>query len=256
MNNKLPFISNDDLSDAIEHVTNSLNDAEDFKRSVIKNIKNDTIFNSSLFSNTIDPFAMTFGLELYGSENWLQAEISRQLYKTYEQKIGEFHQKILGSVEGWDDLGVGDESKVDLFNSDKNIYIELKNKYNTCNSDALDKVKDKLLNILTNNAEATAYWAFIIPTTKQRSGSEVWKKKKVIVNPRLYKAWGSEVYKIVTGDSQNLQLLYNILSSEIQSKLSGKDTLSDIATDITEECREHLNTIRERVYTHSLISKL
>ncbi len=96
MNNKLPFISNDDLSDAIEHVTNSLNDAEDFKRSVIKNIKNDTIFNSSLFSNTIDPFAMTFGLELYGSENWLQAEISRQLYKTYEQKIGEFHQKNIG----------------------------------------------------------------------------------------------------------------------------------------------------------------
>ncbi len=67
-----------------------------------------------------------------------------------------FTKKILGSVEGWDDLGVGDESKVDLFNSDKNIYIELKNKYNTCNSDALDKVKDKLLNILTNNAEATA----------------------------------------------------------------------------------------------------
>ncbi|MCK8136337.1 hypothetical protein [Pseudoalteromonas sp. 2CM28B] len=76
----LPFISNENLEKAIYHVTNSLNDADDFKDSVILNIENNTIFKSDLFSNSVDPFAMVFGLELCGKDNWLRTEVLRQLY--------------------------------------------------------------------------------------------------------------------------------------------------------------------------------
>ncbi|WP_170930182.1 Eco47II family restriction endonuclease [Vibrio coralliirubri] len=253
---KLPFISDENLCHAIEHVTDCLNDATQFKESVIENVQADTIFKSSLFSNSIDPFAMTFGLELYGSENWLQAEVSRQLYKTYEQKIGEFHQIILGSVDGWEDLGIGDESKVDLYNCENSIYIELKNKYNTCNSDALAKVKDKLLDILEESPNATAYWGYIIPNRVKRSGSEPWKKQGKIIHSNLYKAWGAEVYNIVTGEKDSLSKLYHVLPDEIGKRLVGKQTLTEITKCITEECTSELNKIRKSVFSHSLIRRM
>jgi len=261
----LPFISDINLEKAISHVTNSLNDADSFKTSVIFNIKNDTIFKSDLFSNSLDPFAMVFGLELCGQENWLRTEVLRQLYKTYEQKIGEFHQLILGSVDGWKDLGIGDNSKVDLVKEDKSIFIELKNKYNTCNSDALAKVQDKLVKVLKENEMAKAYWGFIVPSTVARSGSTNWRKrvketqpdgtKMAIIHNGLYKAWGSEVYKIVTGDSDNLKRLYDVLPGEISGIMDDRINFIDIANEITEECTDHLDQIREEIYEYSFVKK-
>ena len=251
----LPFITDINLDRAISHVLNSLNDADRFKESVIINIKNDTIFKSSLFSNSVDPFAMTFGLELCGSDNWLRTEVLRQLYKTYEQKIGEFHQIILGSVDGWRDLGVGDKSKVDLVKEDNSIFIELKNKYNTCNSDALAKVREKLFNALKANDNSTAYWGFIVPNTVKRHGRKIWVNKSPHNHDRLYKAWGSEVYNIVTGESENLKRVYDILPSKIDKTMKERKNFIDIADEITEECNDHFNQIREDIYEYSFIKK-
>jgi hypothetical protein len=82
-------------------VLSSLNDASNYEQSIIKSLEEGDIFKSSLFSNSIDPFAMQFGISLSNDVTWFSTEVRRQLYKTLEQKTGEFHQILLGSVDGW-----------------------------------------------------------------------------------------------------------------------------------------------------------
>lgn len=67
-----------------------------------------------------------------------------RLKRSLSQNIGTLWQRILGSEEGWSDLGVGDKSGCDLIHEDKKIVIELKNKYNTMNSSSRDSVIRKL----------------------------------------------------------------------------------------------------------------
>lgn len=66
------------------------------------------------------------------------------LAKSISQYQGEFWQKLFGSHDGWTDLKIGHETKCDLIHNEKKLIIELKNKYNTMNSDSYSKVLDKL----------------------------------------------------------------------------------------------------------------
>ncbi len=59
--------------------------------------------------NVIDPFSALFDSENsnLSIKTWEKQEKSRQLQKTLQNAIGHFHQRILGSVNGWYDPGVG-----------------------------------------------------------------------------------------------------------------------------------------------------
>ncbi len=83
---KLPFITDNNLDLAILHVVNSLDKAKENRDKTIEVLKEGNIFESPLFSNSIDPFAMKYGMSFYGAEKWLEIEINRQLYKTFEYK--------------------------------------------------------------------------------------------------------------------------------------------------------------------------
>jgi len=245
---KLSFISDFDFDRALNHVTQAIDDALIYEQSVKAAIENDDIFSSRLFSNSIDPISMRIGMGLSSDVAWLSAEIKRQLYKTYEQKIGEFHQIILGSVDGWMDLGVGDDQKVDLCKEDETVYIELKNKFNTCNSDALLSVENKLLKLLDKKPLATAYWAFIVPTTKLRQGNTLWYKSgKKEKHPRLRKAWGAEVYRLVTGDNNALHEMYSELENSLQ-KNRKSDNLDAIAERIIALLAGDIEKIKEEIF--------
>jgi hypothetical protein len=251
----LGFVSIESYELAVNHVIKAIEDAKSYEESIINAINNNNIFSSDFFSNALDPFTMQFGMSLSSDKNWIATEVKRQLYKTFEQKIGEFHQKLLGSVDGWNDLGVGDDSKVDLSNDNGTIFIELKNKFNTCNSDALAKVRDKLLNVIINNNEAIAYWAFIVPATKSKQGSAVWKQKRRVIHPNLYKAWGAEVYRIVTGDSNNLFKTYNALDEVILKLNKNNDTLDTIGDRIITLLDAHINDIKNQVFYRTVAEK-
>lgn len=256
----LPFITDKKLDFAIQHVANALDKAKENKVKTLSSLDKDKIFESPLFSNSIDPFAMKFGLSFYGDEKWLEMEINRQLYKTFEQKIGEFHQMVLGSVNGWIDLKTGDKSKVDLKREDNSIFIELKNKFNTCNSGSLNDVEKKLIEALKNHPNAKAYWAFIIPGVKEKNGREHWTKgrgtSRIVRNERLYKIWGTDVYKLVTGDGNNLFRLYKILDSAITSFTKDKDSLLTISDEIVKESIPHLSSIKSQIFEKMLVSAL
>jgi len=56
--------------------------------------------------NIIDPFLMIFEMGSFNldSTSWTSNEMVRQAQKTLSNKIGWFHQKMLGSIDGWEDL--------------------------------------------------------------------------------------------------------------------------------------------------------
>lgn len=175
--------------------------------------------------NGIDPFKMVFDIT-NGSidlDALLSNEILRQNDKTAGGRIGDFHQKLLGGTNGWTDLGVGDETKVDLKKDDDTIFIELKNKYNTVNSDSLNSVRRKLDSITKKYVGSVAYWAYIVEKNGTSGESEwVYRGEN---NPNLKKIWGSKVYELVTGDPDALVKTWNALSSAISDVL-GSDRLS------------------------------
>ena len=59
-----------------------------------------------LYKNIVDPFSALFDASYQGISlsQWLELEKTRQIQKTFQNEIGSFHQQILGSIDGWEDL--------------------------------------------------------------------------------------------------------------------------------------------------------
>ena len=210
-NKYVNFVSDKDFLKCVEHVCKGY--AESRENLSIDDLK----------SNGLDPFKTVFDLinKRINFDTWLKNEEMRQADKTLNNRIGEFHQKLLGSVKNWVDLGIGDDSKVDLMKKDKSIFIELKNKFNTVNSDSLDKVRDKLEKAVAQNKKAKAYWAFII-SKDNSSGDRVWNKKGRKANERIRVIYGSKVYELVTGDKDALRKTWLALPKAINDYFNGK----------------------------------
>ena len=243
------FISDDHFKNCVRHVLNAYDNAITLKESIAISIERGDVFQSLLFKNIVDPFKMAFDINKIGIEEWIKKEVLRQLDKSVEQKMGEFHQKILGGVGGWTDLGVGHE--VDLMKNDKSIYIEIKNKFNTCSGDALTAVRRKLEEITRNNHDSTAFWGYIIAKTKQKSGEEVWIKSKFNKIDSVKKIWGEKVYEIVTGDTDALSKLYTALPIVIKEVIK-EDKIVEVETiisDIIELLKPHLRSIQSEIYS-------
>lgn len=243
------FISDNHFKDCVRHVLNAYDNAITLKESIEYSIKKGDIFQSLLFKNIVDPFKMAFDINKIGIEEWIKKEVLRQLDKSVEQKMGEFHQKILGGVGGWTDLGIGQE--VDLMKNDKSIYIEIKNKYNTCSGDALTAVRRKLEEITRNNHDSIAFWAYIIAKTKQKSGEEIWIKSKFNKIDSVKKIWGEKVYEIVTGDPEALSKVYKVLPTVIMDVIK-EDEIVEIEVTINEIIKllkPQLGSIKLKIYS-------
>lgn len=180
-----------------------------------------------------DPFKIVFDMKGYGLDfsQWKTRETFRRIDKTINNKIGEFHQKLLGKVDGWEDLGTGDSSHVDLKKSDDTIFIELKNKYNTVNSSSLKQVRNNLEECISNNADAISYWAFIVAKDGS-SGEEVWDfNHATIKSDNIKKIWGNKVYNLITGDPHALEKTWTALPKAISDVIEHD---KDIAVDMAE----------------------
>jgi len=177
-----------------------------------------------LQKNKVDPFKMLFDISngKISVDDWIKGEVIRQSDKTINNKIGDFHQKLLGGVKGWTDLGIGDGSKVDLKRNDGLIFMELKNKFNTVNSDSLNKVREKLVKAVKSNKKAISYWAYII--SKDGLSEESDWNYLGDKNPKIRKVCGAKVYEIVTGDRKALEKMWKALPKAIK-QIVGKGLL-------------------------------
>jgi hypothetical protein len=205
MSNKyLDFINDDRLIDCVKHVLNTYpSDSE-----IPANLKD-------VNKNGIDVFKAIFDMENLNSnlENWKKIEIARIRDKQISNKIGEFHQLLLGNINGWIDLGIGDESHLDLKNKDGTIFIELKNKENTVNADSKAQVWRKLKEKYELDNNCKCYFAYII-AKNMKSYSKNFKYSSNN-NDNIKIISGKKVYELITNDPNALEKTLKILPKVI-----------------------------------------
>lgn len=237
MNKYVDFVSDEDF---IEEVRNVLDTYPDIAKEIptpIELLKG--------YDHGIDEFKLIFDMcaNQMDLNNWTKAEIIRQNGKKIENKMGEFHQQLLGHVDGWIDLGIGDDSHVDLKNEEETIFIELKNKKNTTNGDSGKQVRNKLEAIVKDNENAICYWAYIIQGS-YKSEDKVWKKKDYITNDRIRQISCDKVYELITGDPHALEKTYDALPKAISDILG-------ITIEFSENDQTLLSEFKERIFNNS-----
>lgn len=86
-------------------------------------------------------------------------------------KEGEIAQVVLGNWYEWEDLGTGHDSGLDIRKQDNSAIIELKNKWNTCNSSSAKAVNDKLSDYKKKNPNTRCIWGSVNPKDINKNNS-------------------------------------------------------------------------------------
>jgi len=208
----LNYISDADLEAAVRYMLNSA--ADGLRRA-----------QNEFTRNVIDPFSLVFemaGFNILSVDSWERTEQTRQAQKSLVQAVGNFHQMVLGGVNGWDNLNVG--GFVDLHCHQRQIIAEVKNKHNTVTGAKLVGVYDDLVGLVMPNASVfhgyTAYFVEIIPKGQQGYNAEFTPSDRATgirrpTNPRIRKIDGNQFYELVTGIPGSLEALYDVLPAVI-----------------------------------------
>lgn len=170
--------------------------------------------------NVIDPFSIVWELASFKMDfsTWYQTELARQAQKTLSNKVGMFHQTLLGSVDGWEDLGVG--KGVDLVNHEKKIIAEVKNKHNTLKGSSQVDLYDELQSLVMRNGHSykdyTSYYVEVIPKTASRfnipfTPSDKKTSSKRSPNELIRRIDGASFYALVTGVEDALEQVFRTL---------------------------------------------
>jgi len=88
-----------------------------------------------------------------------------------QMKIGEIWQIALGNFYGFQDLGIGHETGLDIISYNRKIAIELKNRTNTDNASAKKSNLDKLANFKKQHPDFLCVYGNINDSTE----SKTWK---------------------------------------------------------------------------------
>ncbi|MBE6489911.1 MAG: Eco47II family restriction endonuclease [Methanobrevibacter sp.] len=213
MNKYVEFVSDEDFLECVKHVVDFYL-SDEFKEvpmTVLKESKNDIDAIKTIFDVSVKQI---------GFDGWANKEMERQQDKTINNKIGEFHQELLGKVDGWVDLGVGDETEIDLKKEDNTVFIELKNKHNTMNSSSTKTCREKLENVVVQYPNATAYWAYII-SKKYKSENRVWRYQGR-EDEKIRRISGDLLYEMITGYPNALETVYEAIPKAVVDLL-GED---------------------------------
>ena len=159
-------------------------------------------------------------------EEWMEQEKSRQIQKTLQNSLGEFHQGILGAADGWENLGTG--HVFDILNKQKKIIAEIKNKYNTTKGNHKIAIYDDLVAQLNSQYKGfMSYYVEIIPAKKGAynkpfTPSDNKTKKRRPINKSIRVIDGKSFYALATGDENALRKVYEVLPRVISDILGGE----------------------------------
>lgn len=202
----LPFISDDDLFTKTKPLVTLVERTADEEE-------------RRMDRNTIDPFSALFDAAKQNItlSEWLEQEKSRQVQKTLQNAIGNFHQEILGSMSGWESLQVG--GIVDVKNDNRKIVAEIKNKYNTTNSSSAEALYDHLSNVLGSTYRGyTAYHVQIIPRSRKEYDKPYFPSGRQS-NEKIRVIDGKSFYAMASGEKDALKMLYVVLPKVISKIL-------------------------------------
>ena len=106
-------------------------------------------------SNVVDPFAAAIETTIFGHKDeteWRISELHRQKQKALMNQIGNLQQAIIGRLPGWKSFDAGfDMPDVVGKRGGQMIIAEVKNKYNTMNSNSAAETYDKLVDFLARD---------------------------------------------------------------------------------------------------------
>jgi hypothetical protein len=204
---KLNWISDNDLTKAVQNIL-----------IIAKKAKMDVSVNFG--KNVVDPFSAIFEMAGFNMnyDSWIVSEEARQAQKTLQNFIGEFHQIILGSCDGWEDLKRG--NIIDLLSHPNKTIAEVKNKYNTLSGGKLAELYWSLDSAVMNKTSVyknyTAYYVSIIPDRPGRynkpfTPSNKEKGQKCPENSSIRQIDGASFYTLVTGEINALEELFEVL---------------------------------------------
>jgi len=214
----LPYISDQLLIKEVKHV---LDIGRNRKQEAEKK------FNH----NVIDPFAALFEAAGFAvnHQTWKNSETIRQCQKTVQNHVGTLHQKILGHIDGWQDLGTG--SVIDLICEEKKIIAEVKNKYNTVTGGKLAEQYYSLEKLVSLKAsrykDYTAYFVNIIPKKPDKYNipfipSDKEKGIKCPENTQIRIIDGASFYNLVTNRESAIEEFYSVLPRVIEHIFSAE----------------------------------
>lgn len=176
--------------------------------------------------NVIDPFAILFetsGFQVSDAD-WLKSEQIRQAQKSLQNHVGLFHQKILGAIPDWQDLGANG-GMVDLANIEQKRIAEVKNKHNTLNASGQLALYRQMEQTVMPKGEQykgfTAYLVEIIPASGKRYDQEFTPSDKgtgakCAGNALIRQIDGFSFYALAAGVPNALEQLFTVLPNVIE----------------------------------------
>lgn len=209
----LPYISDQDFLREVRHILDVAQSAMDAS-------------DEQIYANVIDPFSAVVDAmrQDVSISDWLRLERARQIQKTMQNELGNFHQRVLGSVDGWEDLGTG--SVLDLVNNDKKIIAEVKNKHNTTKGNHKREIYEDLSSRINSSHKGyVGYYVEIIrkakhPFDKPFTPPDNRTNKHMPTNKSIRKIDGRSFYALATGIPNAIDLLYEALPHAISKILN------------------------------------
>lgn len=192
-----------------------------------------------LEKNTLDPFSALFEAmaQKLSLDEWKSQEKNRQIQKSIQNAIGEFHQHILGSFRNWSNPGKG--GSFDVENEQSKIIAEVKNKHNTMNSSSALATYRKLSEHLKYDKKGyTAFLVQIVPY-KPADYNEPWSPNLAteMLREDIRRIDGESFYDLASGEKDTLLRIYTVLPDVI-SEILGDNAPSN------EYVEEFLNLFR------------
>lgn len=187
-------------------------------------------FDYSHFTkNVIDPFQMLFDMHFTGINvnEWISNEVARQVGKSLSNAFGSFQESIIGLSSNYTQYPVGDPNAhgVDCISNDQTVFADIKNKYNTLNSNAQSALWDKLNKITEDFPDATTYHVQIITNVNNKNNDSVsfnktWKVSKKTDNKRIRLISGDHFYNLVFNSPNAFKELVDILPTVLDDYMT------------------------------------
>jgi hypothetical protein len=199
--------------------------------------------DKSFYRNGIDPFSALFDAACQGItlEQWLNLERKRQAQKTLQNALGNFHQKLLSHVNGWEIPAL---NFVDLISEKTKVVAEVKNKHNTVKKSDLKAVYNELQATVLHKTSKyhgyTAYYVTVIPASTKRFVKEFTpsdNETKTVRqgNKQILEIDGYSFYALVTGEQDALKQLYLALPKVIKDVLTEQKFPNDQIVALSQE---------------------
>lgn len=196
-----------------------------------------------LYRNTVDCFsasidALAQGISL---DEWLEQERNRQIQKTKQNAIGTLHEQVMGTIDGVENLPVG--NVFDIRVNGKKIIAEVKNKHNTTKGNHKIQIYRDLEAKLADPEydEFTAYYVEVLPKNGHSynapftpsdnvSGGNAAEREDIRVID------GRSFYALLTDNEKAIDELFQVLpeiSAEILTEIKKEDDADAECIDST-----------------------